>query len=242
MKLPAAVPFLLFLKSLSGFSPDATLLRQNLHLSMVPTGPAGSFFHQVPSDDDDDDEKEEIDETPSNVDDELSALLRRRKKPSRASRPSTINGVPTAQATGFGNTRKGKEGPSKPYVAIGPNGIEQQRPVNVNDPTNVELDDQGYTLYTDEKTGEKSRVFEALLDYPSDFTLKIVGANEGSFVSEIVALVAEACETIPENIAHTTRSMGKWTSVTCTCPVQSAEMVYALYEAVDRDPRVKFKF
>ncbi|CAJ1947590.1 unnamed protein product [Cylindrotheca closterium] len=199
-------------------------------------GPAGSFFHKVP----DDDDKKESDDNPSIVDDEFSELLRKRKKPSRASKPSTINGIPTAQATGFGKAKPGKQRPSKPYTAVGPSGIEKRGiPNSVSHP---ETDDQGYTLYTDEKTGKKSRVFEALLHYPSDFTLKIVGANEGSFVSEIVALVAEACETEPAKIAHTARSIGKWTSVTCTCPVQSAEMVYAMYEAVDRDPRVKFKF
>lgn len=238
MRLPVTVSCLLVITS-SGFSPEVACGRQGVQLSMTPTeGPAGSFFHQVP----DDDEKNKRDEAPASVDDEFSALLRKRKKPSRASRPSTINGVPTSQATGFGKAKAGNRPTSKPYIAIGPDGITQQRPLNVNDPTNVELDDQGYTLYTDEKTGEKSRVFEALLDYPTDFILKIVGANEGAFVGEIVALVAEACKTDPEKIAHTTRSMGKWISITCSCPVQNSEMVYALYEAVDRDPRVKFKF
>lgn len=236
MKLPITVSSLFFLTKSNGFSPESAFLRQSLQLNMVPSeGPAGSFFHQVP----DDDEKKESDDA-SSVDDEFSALLRKRKKPSRASRPSTINGVPTEKAVGFGKANPGSQGPPKPYVAVGPEGIQKQR--QVNNPSSPELDDQGYTLYTDEDTGEKSRVFEALLDYPSDFTLKVVGANEGFFVSEIVAIVAEACGTEPDNIAHTTRSMGKWTSVTCICPVQSAEMVYALYEAVDRDPRVKFKF
>lgn len=104
------------------------------------------------------------------------------------------------------------------------------------------FDDQGYTLYTDKETGKKERVFEALMDYPCTFTMKIVGANEGSFVSEMVALVAEACGTQPDKVPYTTRSMGKWTSVTLKAPVQSSEMVYSLYEKVDLDPRVKFKF
>ena len=71
---------------------------------------------------------------------------------------------------------------------------------------------------------------------------KIVGANEGLFVEEIVAVVAEACESDFEQINHSTKVNGKWVSVTCHAPVQNAEMLYALYEKIDLDPRVKFKF
>ena len=41
---------------------------------------------------------------------------------------------------------------------------------------NPEYDDQGYTLYANEETGEKQRVFEALIDYPCEFKMKIIGA------------------------------------------------------------------
>jgi putative lipoic acid-binding regulatory protein len=71
---------------------------------------------------------------------------------------------------------------------------------------------------------------------------KIVGANEGLFVQEMVALVAESCGTVPKSIAHTVRTTGKWTSLTVYAPVQSAEMLYSLYEIIDKDPRVRFKF
>ena len=225
--------------------------------------PAGSFFHPIPASDDLDDSEEteeaEIvasetetpaDETPPDEDNDdfdssISKLLAQRRKKPLASRPSTINGVPTQEAAGFGKPKastkksKGKRTASKPitpYVAIG----TPDQPIN--DPSKPERDDQGYTLYTDTRTGEKSRVFEALVDYPSIFTMKIVGANEGTFVTEIVALVAEACETDLTNIKYTTKVMGKWVSVTVKAPVQTAEMLYSLYEKVDLDPRVKFKF
>lgn len=201
---------------------------------------AGTFFNQVPEENDEEmsspdnkDTKEDSFET------NIEELLRQRKAPSRASEPSTINGVPTSQAgRGFASKKKlpppqkFKDKP-KPFVAVGP---------PVNDVTNPEVDDQGYTLYADEVTGEKSRVFEALVEYPCDFTMKIVGANEGTFVQEMVAVVAESCEVEAEDISHSVRMMGKWTSVTVQAPVQSADMLYQLYENVDRDPRVKFKF
>ena len=96
--------------------------------------------------------------------------------------------------------------------------------------------------YIPMKHGTNSRVFEAFVDYPCKFTMKIVGANEGTFVQDIVALVAEACESEISAISHSTKMMGKWTSVTVHAPVENSEMLYALYERVDLDPRVKFKF
>lgn len=207
----------------------------------------------VTNDKEDDDDDEAATNVGDDIDDQISKLLRQRRKKPLASQPSTINGVPIEKAAGFGKPKEGATAPSKktggkkstsgpkpipitPYVAIG----TPDQPVN--DPTKPERDDQGYTLYTDTKTGEKSRVFEALVDYPSIFTMKIVGANEGTFVPEMVALVAEACETDITNIKHSAKVLGKWVSVTVKAPVENAEMLYSLYEKVDLDPRVKFKF
>ena len=72
-----------------------------------PGAPSGSFFNPVPENNDND---EKSDETPSpspssdksdDFDVEMTELLRQRRKPSKASRPSTINGVPTAKASGM---------------------------------------------------------------------------------------------------------------------------------------------
>lgn len=110
---------------------------------------------------------------------------------------------------------------------------------NINKP---EYDDQGYTLFADEETGEKSRVFEALIDYPSIFKMKIIGKNESNFATEMVQIVSDSCAVSTSEIKYSERANGKWLSVTVHAPVQNAEMVYTLYENVDRDPRVKFKF
>lgn len=186
------------------------------------------------------------DDTSDSIDKSLQKLMKDRQKPSLASQPSTINGIPTAQAgVGFGGSKsiaakKKKQTKDKPYTAIGT--PDDNKPL-INDITKPEYDDQGYTLYADEETGEKSRVFEALVEYPCEFTMKIVGANEGLFVEEILQVVAESCRVEDVGrIQHKTRTMGKWTSVTVYAPVQSAEMLYELYENVDKDPRVKFKF
>ncbi|KAL3929532.1 MAG: hypothetical protein SGARI_004723 [Bacillariaceae sp.] len=224
-----------------------------------PDGPAGSFFHPVPDEDSKDDDTNAVDDTsdapvgnsevidlplptapsandtPDDLDDAISKLIQQRRKKPLASQPSTINGVPTEKATGFGKTTpdkksngKAKNGSkskgskpqkaSKPYVAIGPTATPMAPRVPINDPSKPEMDDQGYTLYTDEETGEKSRVFEALVQYPCDFTMKIVGANEGTFVEDILAVVADATESKVGDIKHSTKAMGKWTSVTVQAP------------------------
>lgn len=107
---------------------------------------------------------------------------------------------------------------------------------------NPEYDDQGYTLYANEETGEKQRVFEALIDYPCEFKMKIIGKNEGAFAKEMVQVVADSCNVQSDVVKFTERVNGKWLSITVFAPVENAEMLYALYENVDRDPRVKFKF
>jgi putative lipoic acid-binding regulatory protein len=277
------VPLCSLSSSYSSSTSTGTSLK--MASSTPPDKPAGSFFHQVPDDSNRDNgsNEEEDNQTVTNTNinfnndvvlgdaaaaapdfnDAVSDLLRQRRKPPRASRPSTINGVPTEKATGFGkpnnhhnNSNKRQQqqqqqkpsSPSsaskKPYVAIGPPSTNPLLNNNepINDPSRPQVDDQGYTLYTDEETGEKSRVFEALVDYPCIFTMKIVGANEGTFVQDMVAIVAEACETKVHEISHSTKAMGKWTSVTVEAPVESSEMLYSLYEKVDLDPRVKFKF
>jgi len=199
----------------------SSLLPQQLRMTDKP---AGSFFNKIPERDDSEKKPEESIDFDKQVADLLAA--RTKKGPP----PSTVGGVPI---NGFSVASVGR---AKPYIGLGPPDVP------ANDPTRPEYDDQGYTLYKDETTGQKARVFEALVEYPCDFTLKIVGPNEGSFVAEIVQCVADSCEVKLEQVPYTTRDVGKWTSVTVKAPVQNADMLYQLYENVDRDPRVKFKF
>eukprot|EP00550_Attheya_septentrionalis_P002728 CAMPEP_0198291000 /NCGR_PEP_ID=MMETSP1449-20131203/8669_1 /TAXON_ID=420275 /ORGANISM="Attheya septentrionalis, Strain CCMP2084" /LENGTH=281 /DNA_ID=CAMNT_0043989581 /DNA_START=224 /DNA_END=1069 /DNA_ORIENTATION=+ len=225
--------------------------------------PAGSFFNPVPQDDgtNPNDEEEEVvnQESPApspeatqsddDADDtgdmdtfdlSVADLLRKRRAKPIASEPSTIGGVPTSKASGFGKTvvseTRIQTSSRSSFVQIGPPDNKR-----LNDVTNPERDDQGYTLYADERTGEKKRVFEALVQYPCEFTMKIVGANEGAFTAEIVNVVAESCEVDTQEIVFSERHNGKWTSITVKAPVKSAEMLYLIYENIDRDPRVKYK-
>jgi hypothetical protein len=97
--LAIAATSLLLLAQAHSFELPTTIAattRYALHM-VPPQGPAGSFFHQVP-------EADEGSGTPASepddINDEVVELLRQRRKPARASNPSTINGVPTYKTTG----------------------------------------------------------------------------------------------------------------------------------------------
>lgn len=110
--------------------------------------------------------------------------------------------------------------------------------VNPNDITKLEVDDNGYTLYTDPDTGEKNRVFDSLVTYPSSFDIKVVGPNTPSFISSIKSSVSSLAPVTSSK----ERVLGKWVSITMTVEVESSEVLYEVYRVVDEDDRVKFKF
>eukprot|EP00551_Chaetoceros_affinis_P003043 CAMPEP_0203658050 /NCGR_PEP_ID=MMETSP0088-20131115/47139_1 /ASSEMBLY_ACC=CAM_ASM_001087 /TAXON_ID=426623 /ORGANISM="Chaetoceros affinis, Strain CCMP159" /LENGTH=228 /DNA_ID=CAMNT_0050519615 /DNA_START=456 /DNA_END=1139 /DNA_ORIENTATION=- len=228
---------------------------------MASDNVSGSFFNQVPNDKSNDGNgnvngnDESSNETNNSGDDASAALdpfeasmaelMRKRNKKPLASKPSTLGGVPTSKATGFGKQARGPQIVNKIQSTSNASGNKQSfigigKPLN--DVNNPEYDDQGYTLYANEETGEKQRVFEALIEYPCEFKMKIIGANEGTFAKEMVQVVADSCNVESDVVKFSERTNGKWTSVTVFAPVESAEMLYSLYENIDRDPRVKFKF
>ena len=205
----------------------------------------GSFFYEVPpprekspSDDDDDDDGGDdevgMGAAASMMGDEME-MFRQIIQSTRVGGQGfskTTSTTDHATRSVIQTTDKSKGS----FVGIG-------RPLN--DVRNPEYDENGYTLYADETTGEKRRVFEALVEYPSVFKMKIVGrddVDEDRFAPEMVGIVARSCGVDAGDVEHTERRNGKWTSVTVHAPVRDADMLYALYESVDKDPRVKFKF
>lgn len=198
---------------------------------------SGSFFNEVPPPKDESSDGGSIDDAAPDSPDglpggdmdlfgEILQKTRLSRTPAGFSKttPTTDHAAPSVIQTPG----------SRSFVGIG-------KPLN--DVNNPEYDEEGYTLYADEATGEKKRVFEALVEYPSVFKMKIVGKDDGgSFAPEMVGVVARSCGVERSMVKHTERKNGKWTSVTVHAPVRSADMLYQLYENVDKDPRVKFKF
>ncbi|CAM9372835.1 unnamed protein product [Discosporangium mesarthrocarpum] len=87
------------------------------------------------------------------------------------------------------------------------------------------------------------QVFDSLVEYPGNFDLKIIGVNEGDFVGDIRRGVA-GCLTEGEDgvVECSTREKGKYLSITLKVHVLSSDQLYKCYEAINKDPRVKFKF
>jgi len=207
---------------------------------------AGSFFNEVPPPKD---ESNNNDDT--TIENEITLST---------SQPVTFSGDDTdmfeqiIQQTklntggGFSKTTStANHVPSSPSIIQSPSDSKSFVGIGkpLNDIQNPETDSEGYTIYTDETTGEKSRVFEALIDYPNIFKMKIVGRDPDEpdkFTPDIVNTVATSCGVDISMVKYTEKTKGKWISVTVHAPVRDADMLYSLYENVDKDPRVKFKF
>ena len=83
--------------------------------------------------------------------------------------------------------------------------------------------------------------FRNVQEYPCDLDIKVIGSNEGPFVSDIRTLCAEITGQAEEDVAVRWRDKGKYRSITLSLHFENADQVYAVYAAVDRDPRVKYK-
>mmetsp|Transcript_2434 Transcript_2434/g.7279 ORF Transcript_2434/g.7279 Transcript_2434/m.7279 type:complete len:145 (+) Transcript_2434:131-565(+) len=86
------------------------------------------------------------------------------------------------------------------------------------------------------------RLIGELVDFPCVFVFKIVGTNEGEFVGDILDTVSACVNIDSKKLKFSTRDKGKYRSITLEVPCNTADQVYNIYAAIDRDPRVKFKF
>ena len=91
----------------------------------------------------------------------------------------------------------------------------------------------------EEKHGAK--VFEKLVEYPCEFTIKVIGKHEDSFAGDMVGYISKTVDVAPEKIKFTTTPSGKgtYTSVTIEAPVASADQLYECYAVLRNDPRVR---
>ena len=224
---------------LLSMSPSLTMSSENINNENGDEPIAGSFFNIVPPSSDTEKNSSTAKEASSLEEtDMFKEIIQKTKLSRKQSGQGFAKTTTTSEHVSISNiktTSTDDMGKQQSFVGIG-------KPLN--DIQNPEYDEKGYTLYADETTGEKKRVFEALVEYPSIFKMKIVGQDDEqeSFTTEIVEVVAESCGVECSMIEHSKRQNGKWTSVTVHAPVESADMLYALYENVDKNPRVKFKF
>lgn len=93
-----------------------------------------------------------------------------------------------------------------------------------------------------EAGSDEPRPFETLVDYPCEFAIKVIGLREGDFHTDMIRRVASVTGAEAGTIRFSVLDKGKYQSVTIHAPVQNADMLYACYEEVSKDERVKFKF
>lgn len=81
---------------------------------------------------------------------------------------------------------------------------------------------------------------DSLIEYPSDFPIKIMGRNEDGFAQSIVEIVLRhAPDFPPESVEMRASSGGAYVSLTCTIRAVSREQLDTLYRELSGHPAVK---
>lgn len=81
---------------------------------------------------------------------------------------------------------------------------------------------------------------EALLEFPVDFPLRIIGARVDGFADTVSTIVlAHAPDFDPGTTQMRVSSGGKWMSVAVTIRAQSRDQLQALHEALVEHPMVR---
>lgn len=66
--------------------------------------------------------------------------------------------------------------------------------------------------------------------------------QQGDFANDIIDSVALALDMDRKFLKTSFRDRGKYRSITVDAPVNTVDQIRDVYAAIDRDPRVKFKF
>ncbi|MBP6095809.1 MAG: DUF493 domain-containing protein [Methyloversatilis sp.] len=81
---------------------------------------------------------------------------------------------------------------------------------------------------------------DSLLEFPTDFPLKIMGARQDDFAQEVVTVVLRhAPDFDPASLEMRPSSGGRYISFTATIRATSREQLDALYRELSSHPMVK---
>ena len=92
------------------------------------------------------------------------------------------------------------------------------------------------------KDGSKALgVFESM-EFPCDLTIKIIGKNDETFLSDTLSSIGLILGQGVCDIKHSTKITGKGTflSITVSPTFNNAKTIYMIYDQMQLDPRVKF--
>jgi putative lipoic acid-binding regulatory protein len=81
-----------------------------------------------------------------------------------------------------------------------------------------------------------------LIQFPCDFTIKIMGLNTDEFVAEIADIIAQHSQVFNREIHITTKqsSNGKYLSISAVIQAQSQQHLDKIYISINKHKLVKF--
>jgi putative lipoic acid-binding regulatory protein len=88
---------------------------------------------------------------------------------------------------------------------------------------------------------EEQRALDAL-NYPTSFTMKVIGVRDDSFEEDIINAIGECLAIYPETleVSRKVTNNDKFVSITISHTFDCADDIYKVYAIVQADPRVKF--
>lgn len=88
----------------------------------------------------------------------------------------------------------------------------------------------------------KRQVFDDTITFPSEFVIKVVGVNDSTFMSDILQLIQSNVGVQPKFLTHTYKltADNRHVSITISPYFYNSAEIYALYDAISKDARVKF--
>lgn len=87
----------------------------------------------------------------------------------------------------------------------------------------------------------RNRIFDETVKFPTMFTIKVIGVNDEAFIRDTVQLATRILGNkrhVPHEVKST--SQGNYISITLSPSFQTSAELYALYDALGQDKRVKF--
>jgi uncharacterized protein len=82
---------------------------------------------------------------------------------------------------------------------------------------------------------------ETLIEFPCEFPIKVMGETHVDFSMEIIRTIqAHETKFDASKVEMKGSSAGKYTSLTCTCYVESKPQLDNIYRALTSHPMVKF--
>jgi putative lipoic acid-binding regulatory protein len=86
---------------------------------------------------------------------------------------------------------------------------------------------------------EDTPKLEELVEFPADFTFRVVAADAHGLAERLRALVAGVVGREPHGVSEQPSRKGNWRSVRITARVESADEIRAAYAALKEVPGVR---